>query len=101
MSEINEDDMKEWAGEAFDRNREGISSSEMFVVGFSGTRDDALQCLQLGMAIMMNKPIVILADGDVELPKTLERVAVKVTRAQFSDPEAMDRAIKEITEDES
>lgn len=99
MSDITPEQRK-WVEDAFDRNREGISGSDMFVVAFSGRRDDALQCLQLGMAIMMNKPIVILADEGSVIPKTLERVAVRVTRADFKNPEKMAEIIKQITEEE-
>lgn len=93
------DEAKKWAEDAFEGSREGIGASGIFLLGFSGKKEDALQCLQLGMAIMMNKPIVVMADGDIPIPKTLERVAVRVTRADFANPQKMAEEIQRVTKE--
>jgi hypothetical protein len=94
MSDLTPEQRK-WIEDAFDGSREGISSSQLFVVGFSGKKDDAVQCLQLGMAIMMNKPIIVLADDATPIPKTLERVAVRVARTDLHDAKKIAKIMAE------
>lgn len=96
MSDKDLEDLRQ----SFLRNKKGIGDSDLFFLMFNDNgKQDALQCLQLGIAIMMDKPIIVMADDAAKLPKNLARLAVKVKRADIEDPQKFALAVKEIQEE--
>lgn len=60
-------------------NKGKIDGSAMFVSLYSdGMYKDPLACLQLGMAIMMDKPIVLIGLQGAKLPEHLKKIATFV-----------------------
>jgi hypothetical protein len=47
---------------------------------------DPWVALQLGYALLMEKPIILLVDKDVEIPKAVVRVANLIQRIDTKDP---------------
>jgi hypothetical protein len=86
---IPDDEMKKLREDA-KRNREKIASSGAFVSFFSkGCLDDPLVMMQLGMAIMMDKPILVVGTDDTEIPENLKRVATRVERVAERNSEEL------------
>ena len=57
---------------------------------------DPAPLLQLALAIVLDKPIFIIALEDELIPETLEHIAVTVQRVHGRNPEEMSRAVAEI-----
>jgi hypothetical protein len=47
---------------------------------------DVKFALELGLSIMLDKPIIVVIDADAVLPKGLEAVATIVVRGELDDP---------------
>jgi hypothetical protein len=74
MSE--QDRWEEWLGEAAERSAEKIADSAVFMGLFSKDyRESSLCLLQLGIAIMLDKPILMVVPPDVEVPENLRKLA--------------------------
>lgn len=92
-------EMRDWLHSNGPGNYDRIRDSKMFLTLFNqDMRKEALPCLQLGLAIMMDKPILILAPREAVIPTNLKRIAVAIERFDSDDIEntktAMDRLMK-------
>lgn len=62
---------------------------------------DPLCALQLGFAILFDKPIMLIVNKDAPVPKHLEKIAVAIERVDLCNPDDIDRAqeaIKKLVE---
>lgn len=74
-----EDEAKEWARKVVERNLEGIKESATFASIVSDKfLEDPYCATQMGMAIFMDKPIILVVKAGTKLPTRLERIADKV-----------------------
>ncbi len=74
-----------------------IQNSEVFTSIFTNNYIQSPQCaLELGLAIMMDKPIVIVAIDDQQIPKHLTKIASCIERVKSNDKDGMDRAMASI-----
>jgi hypothetical protein len=76
----------DWLINAADRNCAMIDDSKVFLSLFS--RDmtkDAIPCLQLGLAMMLDKPIIVVAAPEDEIPENLQNVAVAIFQGDLND----------------
>lgn len=65
---------------------------------------DVKFALELGLSIMLNKPILVVIDEDGMLPAMLEKIAVAVVRGSLDDPatqQAITAALAIVAEVES
>jgi hypothetical protein len=80
-------------------NVEKIGNSASFLGMLSGKFDDPLQCMQFGIAVMLDKPIYLLVAKGVKVPRNLSRMAQKIEYVKWGDTDAMraavDRLLKE------
>lgn len=77
----------DWLINAADRNCAMIDDSKVFLSLFS--RDmtkDAIPCLQLGLAMMLDKPIIVVARPEDEIPENLQNVATAIFQGDPADP---------------
>jgi hypothetical protein len=96
---MNEDDLKPWR-EAAKRNLKGIGESGTFVSLLSaGALEDPLCMMQLGLAIMLDKPILVVGLDDVKIPGNLRKVAQRVTEIKDRDPARIGAAVKRFVEE--
>lgn len=78
-----------------------IDASAMVILPFLTDRPDAYAALQLGMALLLDKPLLLITSPGADVPARLRRVADAVVEA---DPdtgqgqEEVTRAIKRLTE---
>lgn len=88
-----EEELKKVAASSYDK----MQHSRIFVTLFTKNMiTDPVPVLQLGMAIMMNKPIAVLALDGVEVPEALSSRAFAVKRVSGNDREGMYSAMQEI-----
>lgn len=93
---IQKSDIEAWLRE----NARQIASSTAFVSVISeNALADPLCALQLGMAIMQSKIIVLLVSDKIELPEKLKRVADVVEPVDFDDKESCKKVAKRLIED--
>lgn len=59
-----------------------------------GWHKDPVPVLQLGLAMLLDKPIVIIALDDEPVPENIRKVAIAVERANTKDPESIERAAR-------
>lgn len=72
-----------------------IRASAMFISIYSKSyHQDAMCALQLGMAVMMDKPIYLLLERGQALPAHLKRIARKVEEFAPGDEAGLERATK-------
>jgi hypothetical protein len=62
-----------------------MERSAMALAIFDG-RINAQLCIQIGAAVVYDKPIILLALDDTKIPDALERAADVVVRGQPGDP---------------
>ena len=75
-----------------------MKSSALSLSIFSGKVDPKF-CMELGAAIMYNKPLVLLVLEGVDVPPALERMAAAIVRGSMDDPQTREQiadAIKRV-----
>jgi hypothetical protein len=86
VNDIPSQDRAHWA-RAYLENHDGIKSSEFFLMLCPDKPlESALQAMQLGVAILMDKPIIVLADQLDKIPKSLRKIAVVVETYDKNSP---------------
>jgi hypothetical protein len=60
--------------------------------------NDPLCALQLGYALLYDKPIILLVDKNVPLPKAVTRAATMVYRIDITDPNWTEESVKVISQ---
>lgn len=89
----------EWLVASIKRNLKPMADSTMFVQLFSGgVEEDPNAVLQLGMAMMLDKPIALVVLDGVKVPKNIEKVAIAIERVSRDDPEMARKASEKIAE---
>ena len=88
---MNKED-KEWLDQA-SGCKDKIENSDLYagVVTNSFMKDPAC-VLQLGYALLMGKPILLIVDKSVTIPPNLVRVAALIHRIDINDANAMKEA---------
>ena len=73
---------RDWEEKLKDAARETVAkldSSSAFISLFSASMaEEPLPALQLGVAMLLDKPIYVLVPEGVELPENLKKVAVRI-----------------------
>lgn len=78
-------------GEAAARNAEGIQNSAFFLAIFSGNyATDAVCLLQLALAIVMDKPIVLIVPLGIPIPAKLRQIADAIEEVDMEEPKAVE-----------
>jgi hypothetical protein len=91
------EELEQWLKESMERNHQPMKDSAVFASILSGDlTKEPLCALQLGLAILMDKPIILIVDHAVKLPKHLVKIAEVIERVDIKDPSAIDRASKSI-----
>lgn len=91
------DDEKKQLQEAVDRNLEPMKASTLFLGLYAPEmRKDPVALIQMGLAIILDKPIAVVAFDDDPIPKALEKIAFITRRARRADPESVHNATTEI-----
>lgn len=99
MRKRNEDELREWCRKNIERNEGPMSESAIFASLLSGNyKNDPLCALQLGLAIMMDKPLVLIVDKSQQVPKHLVRIAERIEYIDMDNKEEYQRAVQAITE---
>lgn len=88
---------KKWFKNIVEDSGKKIESSNTFMSIFSTDYKESPQCaLELGIAIMLNKPIVLIVVDGTEVPLALEKIAVSIQKVRKDSKQDMDCAIKTI-----
>lgn len=70
-----DDETNAWLKRAQEGSEEKIKSSAVFMTLLSPGKPDPLMALQLGLAILYNKPIAVLALQDQKIPESLRNLS--------------------------
>jgi hypothetical protein len=93
------EELQKWAHEAVNRNAGPMEESSVFASILSGNvRADPLACLQLGMAIVMDKPLFLIVDKNMTVPKHLVKIAARIERIDVKNKNEVDRAANALGE---
>lgn len=94
---IKDKDLNAWLARMQADSGEKIKGSKVFAgIYTEAALKDPAVALQLGYAIMLDKPIFLLAGKDQVLSKSLERAADHIERVDFKDPADMKRGSEAI-----
>lgn len=89
------DEEKAWLKKAAKASKDRIKSSQVFLSIWSeGLQKDPLCALQIGLAVLMDKPIGIIAPEGQALPLSLLRVSAGVNFYRPEDPDDLERSTK-------
>lgn len=72
-----------------------MQSSAISLALFSG-KIDAKLCVEIGAAILFDKPLILLVLTDENIPAALERAATTIVRGNPDDPEIQQRLTEAI-----
>jgi hypothetical protein len=85
--EREEGQFRDWLGDAAERNAKGMEDCGFFLGLFSGKyKEDSLCLLQFGLAMVLDKPIVLVVEPGTKIPKNVRRVAVGILECDIGDP---------------
>lgn len=88
MSNDLEPEEELWLLQAAQQNYDKIKNSGVFLSLFNhDMTKDAVPCLQLGLAMMLDKPIIVVARPDETIPENLKKVATAIYQGDLSSPE--------------
>ena len=83
--------------EATRRNFEGLSHSKTFCVIFNEQMvDEVLPIIQMGLAVYLDKPVVILAPKGSLIPANLRAMATAIEEFDPSDLTTLDAATRRL-----
>lgn len=86
--------------EAFDRNYEALKGSAVFVSLYHpNMANETIPVLQLGLAVLLNKPIIVAAEPGTLIPANLLKLAVGQVQMDRNNPEALAKDIRVVIED--
>lgn len=90
-------EVRDWVNRAVKASAPGIEESQVFTALVTENyMKDPLCALQLGLAILMEKPIFLLVDRNQKIPEGLVRAAKHIERVNPDDSVDMTRAIAEM-----
>jgi len=94
---MDELEFKRWAKRISERSGEAIEKSQAYVSLFTTDYKQSPQCaLELGIAIMLDKPIGILALDETVIPENLKRVAIAIEYCKKDEPESQREASRRL-----
>lgn len=82
-----------------ENSKEKIQSSSSFLALYSAEwKEDPVPLLQLAIAIILDKPIILLAIQGVPIPENLKKLAVITEKADTLEelPQATERMLKKM-----
>lgn len=80
------DEEKKWLSETMERNQKGLRGSAMFLSIYTNEyQKDPVAVMQFGLAVLSNKPILILAKKDQEICENVKRVACAIEYYEPND----------------
>lgn len=86
-------ELKEWLdAHAKDSGDKIENSAMMCSVMTPNALKDPLCALQIGYAILLDKPIVLIADETMEIPKHLIKIATAIEKIRLGNAQDMARA---------
>lgn len=98
MNKKDQEKLREWCDENWKLNEENLKSSSTYCGLFAkGALGDPQMALSLGMALMLNKPIILLVDKTTSLPKRLKELAEHVEYFDPKDDKSLEKATIEMT----
>jgi len=94
---LNAGDEMEWMKKIIDDSGAKIKSSEVFTTMLSESYLENPQCLlELAMAIVLDKPVFVIALDDVKVPENLIKMGAHVERVKRGSDADMKRAVRSI-----
>lgn len=89
----------EWLKKASEGSLPKLEQSSVYAgIATENFLKDPVCALQLGYAILLDKPIVLIADKTMQLPASLVKVAKLIERVDIKSQEDMSRASKAVAE---
>jgi hypothetical protein len=74
-----------------------LASAEWFVVGYDEDLiEQPIALLQMGLAIYLDKPIVVIVPIGIKIPMNLRRLALRIVEYDPADPSTMSDALVRI-----
>lgn len=90
---------EKWILDATKRNADMLKKSAVFLSLYTKDYDkDPLCAIQLGLAVMLDKPIALIVLDNEPVPKNLLRCAVAVEYVPSRNKDDIEAAAKRITE---
>lgn len=85
----------EWMDDVIENSGSKIKASDVFTTMFTKNYLENPQCLlELGIAIVLDKPIVIIAVDGIKVPENLKKIAVMVETVDGKSKHDMKRAMR-------
>lgn len=92
-----DDESKAWMKRVAHKSGSKIKQSSVFMSLFTGNFEKDPQCaLELGIAILLDKPILLLAPKGTKIPRALERAATGISFYNPDDPKDTEEAAKRL-----
>lgn len=98
MSRENERIIDEHLRQAAKRNAEMIGGSAVFLALFNESMvEEVIPLIQMGLAVYLDKPIVLLVPNGVRIPRNLRRMARRIEYFERSvDPTSIQEATERL-----
>lgn len=91
---------KDWLEETANNSRRPISESSAFISLYTNNVGADAKCaLELGLAILMDKPIIVIATKGIKVPKSLLKLADAIEYIDKDRPMDIGAAVKKIVKE--
>jgi hypothetical protein len=100
---MSDKDYDRWLKRARDEMFPKLKDSAMQISILTGDPDPKM-CVELGAAILFDKPIIVWVPRDMKVPVNLKRVATHIIQGDVNDPsdvEELKRAIRDVRENDA
>ena len=88
-----------WLRKVAESSGEGIEKSKIFLSIFSKSYKEEPECaLQLGIAVLLDKPIYLVVPHGVEIPENIKRLAKGFEYFEFGNEESLKAATLKLIE---
>lgn len=98
MSKAKDKEAKEWMDRVAKDLKPRIEGSNIVALVTSTCLGEPHFAMQIGYAILLDKPIILLVDKTTKIPESLVRAAKRIERVDMSDKKDLERASKAIQE---
>lgn len=90
------EEVKHWAQKTLDRNLGPMKGSSIFLaLSPEKMKDDPTPIFQFGLALLLDKPIIILVPEGEPVPKNVQKVALEIVTFKNGDWNEGQRKLKE------
>lgn len=91
-------DARAWLDDIRERLVPAMADTQLVATVYTGGEPDVKLAVETGIAVLLDKPIVLVVQSGVKVPDKLVRVADRIVEGDVADPAQIARGIQQALE---